>query len=141
MKLILLLTVLLSSGVFASEFSDTVERAVLGEAWAQNRLGVMLLTGEVVEENNTQAVEWFRAAADKGYAIAQFNLGKMYANGEGIPENSIRAYAWWSMAKAQGHKDAATNLDLLKPRMTKQQIAEAQALASKCYDSNYKDCD
>jgi hypothetical protein len=29
----------------------------------------------------------------------------------------------------------------LEPKMTKQQISEAQALAAKCYESNYKDCD
>ena len=33
------------------------------------------------------------------------------------------------------------NLDILKPQMTKQQIAQAQELAAKCYESGYKDCD
>jgi uncharacterized protein len=65
----------------------------------------------------------------------------MYATGEGVPENSIRAYVWWSMAKTQGHTKAAGNLDILKPMMTPQQIADGQALAAKCYESGYKDCD
>ena len=65
----------------------------------------------------------------------------MYATGEGVPENNIRAYVWWSMAKTQGGVTAATNIDILKPKMTKQQIADAQALAAKCYQSDYKDCD
>ena len=65
----------------------------------------------------------------------------MYATGEGVPENNIRAYVWWSMAKTQGGVTAATNIDILKPKMTKQQIADAQALAAKCYESDYKDCD
>ena len=81
------------------------------------------------------------AEAKQGEAYAQYNLGVMYDNGEGVPENSIRAYVWWSMAKIQGHTGAAGNLDILKPRMTKQQIAQAQALAAKCYESDYKDCD
>jgi hypothetical protein len=29
----------------------------------------------------------------------------------------------------------------LKSRMSQQQIAQAQALAAQCYESNYKDCD
>ena len=65
----------------------------------------------------------------------------MHNFGEGVPENSIRAYVWSSMAKTQGHTGAAGNLEILKPTMTKQQIAEAQALAAKCYESDYKDCD
>ena len=81
------------------------------------------------------------AAAKDGDAIAQFYLGLMYDNGEGVPENNIRAYVWWSMAKTQGFEQAAVNLDIFKPKMTKQQIAEGQALAAKCYESNYKDCD
>ena len=82
-----------------------------------------------------------KALADKGIAYAQFNLGIMYANGEGVPENSIRAYVWWSMGKTQGNAMAAGNIDKLKSDMTPQQIADGQAIATKCYESNYKDCD
>jgi len=97
--------------------------------------------GDGVPENDAEAVKWFRKAADQGYADAQHNLGSMYANGEGVPENSIRAYVWLSTAKTQGITKAAENLDILKPMMTKQQIADGQALATKCYESDYKDCD
>ena len=31
--------------------------------------------------------------------------------------------------------------EVIKPQMTKQQIADGQALATKCYESDYKDCD
>ncbi|MDB9844332.1 hypothetical protein OAC48_07645 [Porticoccaceae bacterium] len=65
----------------------------------------------------------------------------MYGNGDGVPENFVHAYVWWSMAKTQGHESAKGNLEILKPLMTKQQIAQGQALAAKCYESDYKDCD
>ena len=61
--------------------------------------------------------------------------------GGGVPEDSVRAYLWFSMAKVQDYGSAAANLSSLKPMMTKQQIAEAQVLAAKCYESNYQDCD
>jgi len=112
-----------------------------GFADAQYNLGSMYAHGLGVPENDSEAVKWYRKAADQGYAKAQNNLGFMYATGEGVPENSIRAYLWWSMAKTQGDTDAATNIDKLKPKMTPQQIADGQALATKCYESNYKDCD
>jgi len=112
-----------------------------GYVKAQYNLGSMYANGEGVPENDAEAVKWYRKAADQGYAAAQYNLGLIYANGEGVPENNIRAYVWWSMAKTQGNTKAAGNLDILKPKMTPQQIADGQALATKCYESGYKDCD
>jgi TPR repeat protein len=112
-----------------------------GDAEGQYNLGVMYDFGMGVPENDAEAVKWYRKSADQGNAKAQSNLGVMYAKGEGVPENNIRAYVWWSMAKTQDDADAAGNIDILKPQMTKQQIAQAQALAAKCYESDYKDCD
>ena len=178
MKYILLLTVLLTSIAFAApDFDETMTVAKQGDVIAQYNLGVMYGEGVGVPENESEAVKWFRKAADQGYADAQYNLGLMYDNGEGVPENeseavkwyrkaadqghasaqynlglmyvtgsdvqenSIRAYVWWSIAKTQGHTDATEYLEILKPQMTSQQIADGQALAAKCYESSYKDCD
>jgi TPR repeat protein len=139
-RYILLLTVLLASNAFAApDFDETMAEAKQGAAYAQFNLGVMYDNGDGIPENDAEAVKWYRKAADQGAAYAQFNLGNSYDNGEGVPESNIRAYVWWSMAKTQGDADAAVNIDILKPQMTKQQIA--QALASQCYESNYKDCD
>jgi len=112
-----------------------------GISEAQYNLAHMYQNGEGVPENDSEAVKWYRKAADQGYSGAQYNLGVMYATGEGVPENNIRAYVWWSMGKTQGNAMAAGNIDKLKPQMTPQQIADGQALATKCYESNYKDCD
>ena len=117
------------------------EAAVQGDANHQYNLGLMYAFGEGVPENDAEAVKWYRKAADQGHARAQFNLGNMYYFGEGFPENNIRAFVWWSMAKTQGNANAATNIDILKPKMTPQQIADGQALAAKCYESDYKECD
>jgi len=102
---------------------------------------VMYAMGRGVPANYTTAFKWSRKAAEQGEEQAQHNLAVLYANGDGVPENNIRAHVWWSMAKTQGYLDSAKNLDLLKSKMTKQQIAQAQALAAKCYESDYKDCD
>ena len=114
-----------------------------GNVAAQYYLGDMYRYGSGVPENYAEAVKWFRKAADQGSAAAQYSLGVMYMNGEGVPESNIKAYAWFSVAKtrAQGHASARGYLDRIKPQMTKQQIAEAQALATQCYESDYKDCD
>ena len=142
MRLILILTTLLAfQSAAASEFDEMKALADQGDAYAQNNLGVMYDNGRGVPENDAEAIKWYGKAAHQGLAHAQYNLGFMYATGEGVPENNIRAYVWWSMAKTQGDADAAIRLDILKPQMTPQQIADGQALATKCYESNYKDCD
>ena len=112
-----------------------------GYAKAQFNLGVMYDNGNGVPENDAEAVKWYRKAADHGDAEAQYNLGVMYYNGDGVPENDVRAYVWLSMAKTQGYENAKKAVEIVNNQMTKQQIAQAQALAAQCYESNYKDCD
>ena len=97
--------------------------------------------GNGVPENDAEAVKWYRKAADQGLARGQYNLGVMYYNGDGVQENNVRAYVWLSMSKTQGDEDAKKAVEIVKNKMTKQQIAQAQALASQCYESDYKDCD
>jgi hypothetical protein len=46
---------------------------------------------------------------------------------------------WMNILNA-GHKKAASHINKLKTKMTKEQIALSQARASKCYQSNYTDC-
>ena len=45
----------------------------------------MFRIGEGVPENHTEAVNWYRKAAEQGHVSAQFALGLMYVNGEGCP--------------------------------------------------------
>jgi len=97
--------------------------------------------GNGVPENDAEAVKWYRKAADQGHAKAQSNLGVMYFNGDGVPENHVRAYVWLSMAKTQGYESAKKGVETVKNLMTKQQTADAQALAAQCYESGYKDCE
>jgi len=112
-----------------------------GKVGAQYSLGVMYSNGDGVPENDAEAVKWYRRAAGQGDVDAQSILAFMYVTGEGIPKSPIDAYVWWSMAKTQGDAEAAGNLDLLKSQLTRKNIYLAQALATTCYESDYKDCD
>ena len=120
------------------------------------RLILILTTLLAFQSAAASEFDEMKALADQGLANAQFNLGIMYSNGqgvpvsefeipwfseEGVPNNNTRAYIWLSMAKTQGNASAVTYIDILKPKMTPKQIATGQALATKCYESNYKDCD
>jgi len=59
------------------------------------------------------AVRWYLAAADQGYAGAQNSLGVMYSRGEGVVENCTTAAYWFELAAAQGYPAAIRNLGTL----------------------------
>ena len=71
--------------------------------------------------------EW-RLVAEQGDADAQNNLAVIYSFGLGDARDYVQAYLWFSLAVAQGQKQARESRDLLKEKMTLDQIAEAQRL-------------
>ena len=80
--------------------------------------------------------------AEGGNSIAQQNLGQIYYFGKGVPQDDKEAFAWWSVAKANGEELAEKNLGIVTKEMTKEQIAEAQSLATeiqKRIEANKKD--
>lgn len=119
---------------------STRSLAEQGVAGAQYDLGYAYFTGEGVAQNYAEAINWFRLAAEQGDGDAQNDLGFMYLNGEGVPENYLAAYVWLSVSAAQGNHLATDNIDIVKNALTKEQLAQGQALAATCFESEYKDC-
>jgi len=74
----------------------------------------MYAEGEGVAQDDTEALEWFRKAAEQGDAGAQFNLGMMYAEGEGIEQDNAEAVKWLRKAAEQGDEDALDELKRLE---------------------------
>jgi TPR repeat protein len=56
--------------------------------------------------NYTEAMRWYRMAADQGNDLGQYNIGNLYANGLGVPRDLGQARQWWRKAAASGN-DAA----------------------------------
>tara|TARA_R110002073_G_scaffold192254_6_gene351041 strand:+ start:1518 stop:2186 length:669 start_codon:yes stop_codon:yes gene_type:complete len=103
-------------------FKVMFENAQLGDAKAQNGLGVMYYTGEAISKNAAGkvldndpelAAGWFYRSAEQGYADAQFNLGLMYVNGDGVEKDIAQAVELFQKAAEQGHVDAQNNLGAL----------------------------
>ena len=69
--------------------------------------------GEGVPKNGTEALKWYRNAAEQGNAWDQFRLGSMLSNGEGVPKNDAEAVKWYRMAAEQGLFPAQYNLGLM----------------------------
>ncbi len=80
-------------------------------------------------QDYSQAVKWYRLAAEQGNADAQRNIGVMYATGLGVTQDDVQAHMWFNLAAAQGDKNSAKGRDLVEKLMTTADIAKAQRMA------------
>ena len=62
------------------------------------------------KKNYTEAVKWYRKAAEQGHTRAQFNLGFCYDEGQGVTQDYYEAVKWYRKAAEQGHAGAQNNL-------------------------------
>ena len=69
-------------------------------------------SGQGVHQGNTQAVFWYRKAAEQSDADAPAKLGVAYYRGLGVPQDYTQAAAWWR--KSAGEGDAVAHFMLGK---------------------------
>ena len=70
----------------------------------------MYFHGEGVPQNDTEALLWFRKAADQGNAKAQYGIGYMYHNGKGVPQSDAEALIWYLKSANQGDAKAQISI-------------------------------
>jgi TPR repeat protein len=58
----------------------------------------------------SEAVEWHREVAKKGWAPAQYNLGCCYKDGIGVDKDPKEAVKWFNKAAEQGLREAQCRL-------------------------------
>ncbi len=68
----------------------------------QNQLGCMYDLGKGVNQDYTEAIKWYRKAAELGDVDGQCNLGQMYYYGKGINQDYTEAIKWYRKAAEQG---------------------------------------
>ncbi len=123
-------------------FSPLAEQ---GLASAQFYLGLMHEKGRGVRQDYPTALTWFRKAAAQGYAGPQNNLGLMYERGRGVRKDLVRALMWYLIAGAMFKNDegkaALKRRDQMTAHMTAEQIEQAQEMARRCQQSQFKECD
>jgi uncharacterized protein len=105
------------------------QRACQGSVEAQHDLGERLCEGRGVPRDYGVAIEWFRLAAERGYAPAQCKLGMMLFIGRGASPDRVEAYQWILRAARQGQAEAVTALKTATQRMLPEEIAEGQRRA------------
>jgi hypothetical protein len=68
--------------------------------------------GDGVPQDYTEAVKWFRKAADRGLAKAQNMVGVCYTDGRGVSEDIAEAAKWYRRAAENGNADGQHNLGI-----------------------------
>jgi hypothetical protein len=111
-----------------------------GEADAQDHVGGFYLSGIGMPKNLVEAARWERRAADQGFTDAQFGHAIIYYDGKGVPQDYVQSYMWVTLAienaKVRHDNGLGTLAQMntwqkeIAKRMTKEQVAEAQRLAS-----------
>jgi hypothetical protein len=61
-----------------TKFQETKARAEKGDAVAQFDLGNSFYNGAGVPQDYSEALKWYRKAAEQGYAAGQYNVGMCY---------------------------------------------------------------
>ncbi|WP_165391420.1 tetratricopeptide repeat protein [Fluviicoccus keumensis] len=88
-------------------------KAMIEPAARSGDAASMTLMGRILDEGMAQpatAVNWYRQAAEKGFAEAQVQLAELYDAGEGVPQDIEIAVIWYEKAAAQGNEDALVAL-------------------------------
>ena len=73
-------------------------------------LGESYFTGEGVEQDYAQAVEWYQKAAEAGNAAAMSRLGDCYFQGQGVEADYAQAVEWYQQAAEAGNSDGMVGL-------------------------------
>lgn len=101
-----------------------------GHAEAQCNLGVMHANGWGVPLSDEAAFEWYSLAAEQGVIRAQISLAKMYSRSFGATQDKVQGYKWYTVAMELGDSGARFKRDSLRKKMSADEIAESDHLAS-----------
>jgi hypothetical protein len=109
-------------GDFQHSFTLVSRLAQQGAAVAQHFLGWHYHKGIGTEQDDRQAVQWWRRAAEQGLPEAQQGLGWAYANGRGVDEDPVEAYRWYNRAVAGGDEEAREGLSEVSGKLSAEQL-------------------
>ena len=69
--------------------------------------------GGGVPQDSTEALRWYRLAADKGNQEALCFIGKMYETGDGVDQDFSEAMRWYQLAAERGNAGAMFNIGMM----------------------------
>ena len=83
--------------VVEPESAPLTARAATGDSNSEYRLGLCYYNGDGVAKDYSEAVKWFRKAAEQNLAAAQIIWAVCYA-GQGVAKDEVEAVKWFRKA-------------------------------------------
>lgn len=99
-----------------------------GNIKAMHNLAVLSANQTKGTPDYATASHWFTEAAERGLSDSQFNLAVLHENGLGVTQDLKVAYKWLSLAAKSGDKEATHRRDLLKGKLSADDLASAENL-------------
>jgi len=95
-------------------------------------MGFLFEHGTGVTQDSTQAILWYKQAADSGYGKAMGNLGRVYEEGDIVKKDPAQAYLWLKLGAFQGDQSAMHQISeyLAGHVFTDDQKAEGDRMAA-----------
>jgi uncharacterized protein len=59
--------------------------------------------GQGVNQDDAEALRWYRKAADRNDASSEYRIGMFYAEGRGVPRDLGQTHAWMEEARTNGN--------------------------------------
>lgn len=123
-------------GLFLTALEEALKRVKENpdDAPAMTLLGELYRDGVSVRRDLTEAMRWYKLAADRGDRQAQFALGIAHLNGSGAAKDRKVAQDWLEKAMAQDHAGALYNLGVLAIDAELQDFPRASGMFRKAAD-------
>jgi TPR repeat protein/transglutaminase-like putative cysteine protease len=96
-----------------TEVEQDKDGANKGVAFAMRLLARRYERGNGVEKDGTQAVKWYKAAAQAGDADSIEDLGNLFFRGAVVEKDPAQTIAWWNKAAEAGNSEAMASLGKL----------------------------
>src|SRR5262249_34612450 len=99
---------LIKAGAVLEAQRQRVEKDILGGMSGDTR--ARLRDAEAIADAATEAEQWYRKAAEKGFAPALNNPRELFRLGLGRDPDLVQAFKWYSAAAERGNPVGAWNL-------------------------------
>jgi hypothetical protein len=110
---------------YASALKVWLALAAEGDHAAETYVGEIYEKGLGVPPDYVEAAQWYRRAADAGFARAAVNLGSLFEQGRGVAKDPKQAMQWYR--RAAGLKEVAFEVE---PPTSRPAAAPAQSEAA-----------
>jgi len=108
---------------------------------AQRYLSELYFRGPYFEKNYNEGLRWLRLGAGQGIIQAQTRFAQEYLTGSRVLQDKIKAYVWFSMAVMQGDTESVATRDDVEAQLSIGQLSIARDMATRCFDTDFQDCE